>query len=526
MKMQRRILLVAVLLAAVGCCPVKETPGRMHPDPWSLQIEGGGTLACELGTLVVPENRDDPHGRMIKVGFLRFPALRRTGAPPTIHLPDGPGKSFLINFNAYEMCPTCRVIDQSMADYIEAYRQCGDVIFIDQRGYSKPGDILTYPCPREAQPYNQPGSARQRILAQVEAEKRAVEDFKRNTRVDLRGYSIQAYAEDVRDLAQALGYPRVTLVGHSFGGQWAFATMKLFPDLVARAVIIGVEPLDCAYDMPSHVYAALQRTWWNVEQDPRFQCFLPRDGSGMAGAVRKIIHRLKDHTVKYEDKDNPAGTVVLGRDDFQPDTLKPAMILAIYHEQYETWAHHVCRYRRAGSETEPAIQPLIDSSLRVSALRRQMLRTDAVMEVLGQWFVDSYTERENVWPTRDLGDCFRDPVQTRIPTLFIQGTCDLKTPMENLLHVLPYFVNGRTILVENGKHELFWDLPAVRAAVLDFIRTGDAGKAPSSVKMTPSPFEPPDIPFPYGCSYEGGVLKHGDDCPGNPARASTSVSRR
>jgi hypothetical protein len=45
--------------------------------------------------------------------------------------------------------------------------------------------------------------------------------------------------------------------------------------------------------MPSHVFAALQRIAWDIDQDPKMQPHLPEDGSGLMGAVRDVMNRLR-----------------------------------------------------------------------------------------------------------------------------------------------------------------------------------------------------------------------------------------
>src|SRR5262245_37773961 len=69
--------------------------GEVVIEPVSVTTPETGTVNFELGTLFVPENRADPKSRLIGVGFARFRALRSMDVPPTLHLPGGPGNSFL-----------------------------------------------------------------------------------------------------------------------------------------------------------------------------------------------------------------------------------------------------------------------------------------------------------------------------------------------------------------------------------------------------------------------------------------------
>ena len=87
-----------------------------------------------------------------------------------------------------------------------------------------------------------------------------------------------AVARAVAELRKALGYEKIILNGTSFGSQWSFAVMRLHPGIVARALLSGIEPLNHGYDMPSHVFAAVQRMWRTLDEDPRFESYLPEGG--------------------------------------------------------------------------------------------------------------------------------------------------------------------------------------------------------------------------------------------------------
>ena len=118
----------------------------------------------------------------------------------------------------------------------------------------------------------------------------AVDSFRRKG-VDLRGYDVKECADDVNDLRRALDYDQIILVGQSFGSQWSFAVMRRHPEIVARALLTGVEPLDFGYDMPSHVLAAVQRMWWEAEKDPQLKPYLPT--GGLMAAAREVLQRLE-----------------------------------------------------------------------------------------------------------------------------------------------------------------------------------------------------------------------------------------
>src|SRR5258706_3737554 len=284
-------------------------PGDIIIEPASLTTPTGETITFELGTLYVPENRSDPRARIIGVGFARFRLPHSTGVPPTFHLDGGPGASFLEGLKPGD--------NKQPMPGIDLYRSIGDVVFIDQRGFSDRGDVLKFKYRTTGHPLDRPLSLARESDGYAAMSQAAVGAFTRRG-FDLRGYDIKECADDVNDLRKALAYDQIILVGQSFGSQWSFAVMRRHPEIVARALLLGVEPLDFGYDMPSHVLAAVQRMWWEAEKNPSLKPYLPT--GGLMAAAREVVRRLERGPVKASVKNEKTGdaiTITLGKGDFQ-----------------------------------------------------------------------------------------------------------------------------------------------------------------------------------------------------------------
>jgi pimeloyl-ACP methyl ester carboxylesterase len=481
------ILFAAALVSAPLAGAEAHRPAEVVIEPATLVV-AGKQIRYELGTMYVPENRSDPRSRIIKVGFARFKAARSGGAPPTFHLPGGPGNAIL----------------EHAQQYLQ-YLAVSDVVLVEQRGYSTRGEKLMYrPRTYSPLPMNQPTSLEAWNAAAVDLARAAVAEYAAKG-IDLSGYSVLELADDVNDLRRLLGYEKISLVGQSFGSQLSFAIMRRHPQIVARALLSGVEPLNNGYDMPSHRFAALQRIAWSADQDPKMQPYLPPDGSGVMGAVRDIMNRLRTApiTVLVRDPETQqTDTVVLGVEDFQILLNlidAPQAILAVYHGQYDSWAGQIRNLRRAGVlDHGKMIGWLIDSSLGVTAARDHQLHTDPAVEFLGTWSFDPYIASADIWPTRDVGDEFRTPVLTRTPVVFIHGDWDTSTPIENTLSIQPYFPNSRAIIVHGGAHSARTDMerlmPSVMQKVFEFLRSGRMDHLPIDLEL---PAEvPPQMPGP------------------------------
>ena len=157
-------------------------PGEIIIEPASLTTPTGETINFELGTLYVPENRSDPKARIIGVGFARFRPQHPTGVPPTFHLDGGPGASFLEGLRPGN--------NKSTMPGIDLYRGIGDVVFIDQRGFSERGDVLTFKYRSPRRPLDQPISIARESAGYAAMDSNAVEYLRRKD-FDIRGYAVK-----------------------------------------------------------------------------------------------------------------------------------------------------------------------------------------------------------------------------------------------------------------------------------------------------------------------------------------------
>jgi hypothetical protein len=275
---------------------------------------------------------------------------------------------------------------------------------------------------------------------------------------------------------------------------------------VTRAVLTGVEPLDCGYDMPGHVLAAVRRMWWEAEQDPRLKPYLPP--GGLMGAAREVLRRLERSPARVtlkgarDAKTGDPVVVVLGHEDFQREAFLrgpdgPAIVLAAFHERYDAWAAATAFARRSRPAEMPLIAPLIDTSLGVTPKRRHLLRSDPASDYLRQWNFDSYLATADVWPTADVGDDFRTEAVTRTSVVFVHGDWDTQTPIENTLGIAPCFPNGRVLVVERGGHGALGQLaqhhPAVMDALVEFLKDGTTDKLPAQLSVPAPKFRVPDF---------------------------------
>ena len=136
--------------------------------------------------------------------------------------------------------------------HVLPFRETHDIVTYDQRGTGRATPSLECPERDEVavatlQAAGEPGDER----AAVAAAMLACRDRLVAAGIDLDDYDSEASAADLDDLRRALGYDRWTILGISYGGRLALATMRSFPDGIESVI------LDSVYDV---TYGGLAQT--------------------------------------------------------------------------------------------------------------------------------------------------------------------------------------------------------------------------------------------------------------------------
>ena len=262
-------LQLTFVLVATGHAEVKApqpAAGSLFLQAERIVREDGSLAVAERGLLFAPIHRKANSSDVLSVEFYRFPADEEapSDALPIFTLNGGPGFPGLAPALAepgfYER-------------EIEPRTAWGDVIVVGQRGIgsSRPNTI----CERHRIP---------------PVEGKNCREFWEGEGLDLAGFSVIEAAADVRDLAAALGYEKIVVTGGSFGSHWAMAVMRFHPEIVARAVLHGMEGPDHTYDMPGWVLNSLRRM---AQKSERLAGTIP--SGGLIAGVERTISELRNN---------------------------------------------------------------------------------------------------------------------------------------------------------------------------------------------------------------------------------------
>lgn len=204
----------------------------------AAQAEGLALQPCRLdgvehealcGKLRRPLDPSAPKGAQVDIHVAVLPALARNKKPdPVMLLAGGPGQS-AIGLAGMMSRQMARVLNRR------------DVVLVDQRGTGRSAPLQ---CP-EGLPTR---PVRDWVDPAVEAAElaRCRETLQALPHGDLRQYTTSVAMADLEAVRQALGAPRVNLVGASYGTRAALEYLRQFPQAVRRVVIDGVAPPDMA----------------------------------------------------------------------------------------------------------------------------------------------------------------------------------------------------------------------------------------------------------------------------------------
>ncbi|MGQ9364876.1 alpha/beta hydrolase [Azospirillum sp. ST 5-10] len=275
----------AALLAALTAAPA--APGaapRLLPAACWFSVPEGERADC--ATLEVPEHRDRAGARTLRlpVAILRSPAAS-PAADPLLFVEGGPGAAVF---------GTGTGVEERMEAWWEtsaAFRRQRDVVLFDARGTGRAEPDTD--CPEldalAAAPASRPVAAERRDALEAVA-LRACAERLRASGVDLTAFSTAALADDLVDLATALGAERVNLLAVSYGTRVALEALRRHGGRVRAAVLDGVYPPGIAAleEQPAVAAATFARLFEDCAASRRCRTAFP----DLERRVARLVARL------------------------------------------------------------------------------------------------------------------------------------------------------------------------------------------------------------------------------------------
>ena len=467
------------LLAATGSAAQSGDPARLRFEPHTLRLGDGTEIAVERGTLRVPERRSARGSDSIELAVIRLPAKSPRPGAPILYLNGDPGAM-----------PASRVLQvAALHPAFDRLRESGDVLVMDYRGSGLSRPQLR--CAAGAPPSPEVLRSREEMLAVTLQAARSCREHLESQGIDLYGYTWVEVADDVRDLADALGVARLRLFGFSSGTHAALATIRRHEARVERAVLVGTEGMDHTRKLPSGVDRQIERIGRLAASDSS----LNGQVHDLPALMDRVLRGLETHPVPVEVElsDGTRLTGSVGRHALEFITSKSlsgpeefAILPRLYHSLSRGDTSVLTGIVR-GIAGRPLVSPLshlMDGSSGVSAERRARIEAEAKESLLRNAVNFPFPEIRAAWGYADLGEPYRVPVRAATPVLFVTGELDGNTPPEQAEDVRRGFPNSFHLVIGNGGHGSAFTSPEAVTAMLRFL---DQGNPPAGEVVLPRP---------------------------------------
>ncbi|WP_228553418.1 alpha/beta hydrolase [Pseudoalteromonas sp. PPB1] len=425
-------------------------------------------VAAFSGFVTVPENRNRAGSRDIHIHYVRFPATTKTPGSPIVYLAGGPGGSGI---------KTAEYANFRFPLFM-ALREFGDVIALDQRGTGK-SDALPA-CQSSISTH----SAKQQTDVEVAHlyQRAALEcaTFWQQQGIDIKGYTTEQSAQDLNDLRRHLKADKLTLWGISYGTHLALAATKTMPNNLDKLVLASVEGLNQTVKLPAQTDAYFARVQSAINTQSKAKALYP----DVAGLIRRVHKRLETAPITLHISDNKGKKTDFLFQRWHMQRLASGMIadphrglkrlLALYRALdmgiIEPLQHIANRGYFSEAQINFRLMPLaMDIASGITQQRLEQVNHQSRSALLGPYLNFPMPQLQGVIDRLNLGDEFRAPPVSDVPTLVLSGSLDGRTYPQNQREAVRHFSRVTQVIIENAGHNLFMRSPEVTQTIRRFL---------------------------------------------------------
>jgi pimeloyl-ACP methyl ester carboxylesterase len=442
----------ATVAVAAPAAPAKPAP------PATLKMGRLTLTACELAQpnsavttpafctrFPVPENRADPKARTLELAVAVVKSVSQVPARDLVtYLAGGPGQSALATYP--ELAPAFAPLLKHR-----------DVLLVDQRGT---GQSHPLKCPVANKAMQKlPGLADPAETAKLVAE--CATEAGKNT--DPRYYTTTDAVADLEAVREALGAPKLDLVGISYGTRVAQQFAAAHPSAVRSIVLDGVVPNQLV--LGDNFGTALQRSLKLQAAACTATPACDKAFGDWYATLHQLYAKLQAESAQQVTVPDPytgkpamrtldAGTLAGVVRMFSYSTATAALLpLAVNAAAHGNFAPLLGQARIAQNDLGESMQGGMQLSVVCTedAPLMQPRPQDAGL-LLGPKFVEQLIAECKVWPHGALPKNFHAAFKSSIPTLLVSGERDPVTPPANAAEVLQGLSDGRSLVVKGLGH--------------------------------------------------------------------------
>ena len=393
-------------------------------------------------TYPVWENRETRQGRKIDLNIVILPATGPDEEPdPIFEFGGGPGQGIAGGAAGFAGSPLS---------------QKRDIVLVDQRGTGKSN-------PLHCDFYGKPLDLRLAVgdMFPIDAVKRCREELEKVA--DLTQYTTAAFADDLNEVRQWLGYDKINLEGGSYGTRSAMVYWRRHPETVRSVILTGTTGLDV--HLPIEHAAAGQRALDLLLAECASQPECPAAYPDTAGDLKKVREQIeKGVTVTVT---NP---VTQERQEVRPTwgLVAEGMRFLMYGQAASGLPLQI--RQAAEGDLEPLIQMAIERRLDITEgldwglnfsvscaedlpfITEERIREKTAGTYLGDYRIRQQKAVCEVWPRARIAADTHEPVRSDVPVLLISGERDPVTPPNLAERASRFMTNHLHVIVPRGSH--------------------------------------------------------------------------
>jgi pimeloyl-ACP methyl ester carboxylesterase len=399
---------------------------------------------ARCGTWEVFENRDARAGRRIALNVAVLPATGPGRLPdPIVFFDGGPGEPSVPDAAWHE-------------ENLKPLRRRRDILLVDARG-TGPSNSLA--C-AESEADRLQGYLNDFLpVDQV----RACRDLLQQ-RADLTQYTTARIVDDMAEVAAALGYDKVNLMGTSYGTRAVLVFLRRHPERVRTATIFGLLPTDARVPLPAarNSQKAFEALLGDCARQPACARAFPDLGADLATVLRRAEERPVPVEVTDPDTEQKVsltltreGVAQTVRYMLYGDFGRVRLPLALHQAAGGDFGYLGTMAYIFGASTSEGSRGLYLSVTCAEDVA--FIREDEIAAAVAGTFLGDFRIRRQIaacqeWPAAKLGPELLQPVVSDAPVLALSGERDPTTPPENGEQVVRHLKHGRLVVVPNRAH--------------------------------------------------------------------------
>ena len=435
--MRLLLLLIALVTPLVSGAQVEYAP-RVESGDCIYKADSAHKTTC--GYLVVPENRQNPQGRVVKLPFIYVESNNPAKKPdPVLYTGGGPGVSSLH--------PVTSISRRSLLrdrDYI-AFEQRGTHFAVPNLECEGSGQAVQ-------QAYLDHRSIQDAVLESV---RKCRERLVRQG-IDLSAYNTDESTADIEDLRRLLKIDSLNLMGISYSGGLMMAVLQRYPQHI-RSLILD-SPLPEFVNIDEQELANFNEALTvllNSSDGDLLTRFHDRF-SGLGGKVFTISYQLKDGKAVTLDYGRSELLTIIHDKTEEYDGIKelPQIISDMISGHQEGYIKAYFDGVFSGKGTTSGMRLSVYCSDKMAFEDPAIIQQQEVpMPWLAGFHVnDVYRAVCDSWPVRPIDASTKKPFYSNVPVLLgAGGLDDACRPLYNdMIH--HYFPNSQRLLFTKRLH--------------------------------------------------------------------------